>query len=276
MNKLTFPTGKEHVSYSEIRCWKECSYRHKLQHIDKIDLGKPSPYLDFGTAVHEGCERYLKSKTVPREKLLKDIRDAWEKYGFDDPEWINKQPGWYKYEPVDTWCKWAENMWDDVPAFLDETFPNWEIVSAEEMLYESIENRDLNFKGFIDAIIKVPRKNGTYKYWILDWKTAKSYGWDRRKKQDFLTQAQIVLYKYYWATKNNIPLKDVGCGFILLKRGGKPGNICDLLKISTGPKMIDKSRKMLNNMMSTVRRKLFLKNRDSCRFCEYYQTEYCI
>ena len=276
MNKLTFPTGKEHVSYSEIRCWKECSYRHKLQHIDKIDLGKPSPYLDFGTAVHEGCGRYLKSKTVPREKLLKDIRDAWEKYGFDDPEWINKQPGWYKYEPVDTWCEWAENMWDDVPAFLDETFPNWEIVSAEEMLYESIENRDLNFKGFIDAIIKVPRKNGTYKYWILDWKTAKSYGWDRRKKQDFLTQAQIVLYKYYWATKNNIPLKDVGCGFILLKRGGKPGNICDLLKISTGPKMIDKSRKMLNNMMSTVRRKLFLKNRDSCRFCEYYQTEYCI
>ena len=56
----TFPTGKEHVSYSEVRGWKECSYRHKLQHIDKIDLGKPSPYLDFGSAVHEGCESYQK------------------------------------------------------------------------------------------------------------------------------------------------------------------------------------------------------------------------
>ncbi|MAH43934.1 hypothetical protein CL614_09525 [archaeon] len=273
--KIIFPTGKEHVSYSEIRCWKECSYRHKLQHIDKIDLGKPSPYLDFGTAVHEGCERYLKSKTIPREKILGDIRDAWEKYGFDDPEWIKNQPGWYKYEPIDVWCKWAENMWDDVPKFLDETFPGWETVSAEEMLYESIENKNLNFKGFIDVVIKVPRKNGTYKYWVLDWKTAKSYGWDRRKKQDFLTQAQIILYKYYWATKNNIPLKDVGCGFILLKRGGKPGNVCDLLKISAGPKMIDKVKRMVNNMTSIVRKGLFLKNRESCRFCEYYQTEYC-
>ena len=273
--KIIFPTGKEHVSYSEIRCWKECSYRHKLQHIDKIDLGKPSPYLDFGTAVHEGCERYLKSKTIPREKILGDIRNAWEKYGFDDPEWIKNQPGWYKYEPIDVWCKWAENMWDDVPKFLDETFPGWETVSAEEMLYESIENKNLNFKGFIDVVIKVPRKNGTYKYWVLDWKTAKSYGWDRRKKQDFLTQAQIILYKYYWATKNNIPLKDVGCGFILLKRGGKPGNVCDLLKISAGPKMIDKVKRMVNNMTSIVRKGLFLKNRESCRFCEYYQTEYC-
>jgi hypothetical protein len=273
--KIIFPTGKEHVSYSEIRCWKECSYRHKLQHIDKIDLGKPSPYLDFGPAVHEGCERYLKSKTIPREKILGDIRDAWEKYGFDDPEWIKNQPGWYKYEPIDVWCKWAENMWDDGPKFLDETFPGWETVSAEEMLYESIENKNLNFKGFIDVVIKVPRKNGTYKYWVLDWKTAKSYGWDRRKKQDFLTQAQIILYKYYWATKNNIPLKDVGCGFILLKRGGKPGNVCDLLKISAGPKMIDKVKRMVNNMTSIVRKGLFLKNRESCRFCEYYQTEYC-
>ena len=34
-----FPTGKPHVSYSEVRCWKECPFRHKLSYIDKIDLG---------------------------------------------------------------------------------------------------------------------------------------------------------------------------------------------------------------------------------------------
>tara|TARA_Y100000310_G_scaffold105107_1_gene103477 strand:+ start:426 stop:1262 length:837 start_codon:yes stop_codon:yes gene_type:complete len=277
MNKdlKVFPTGKSHVSYSEVRGWKECSYRHKLQHIDKIDLGKPSPYLDFGTAVHEGCENYLNSKTIPREKLLNDIRVAWEKYGFEDPEWIKQQPGWYKYEHVSTWCTWAENMWNDIPDFLDKTFPGWETVSAEEMLYEPIEEKNLSFKGFIDVVIKVPRKNGTYKYWILDWKTAKSYGWDRRKKQDILTQAQIVLYKHYWATKNNIPLKDVGTGFILLKRGGKPGNICEFFQISVGPKAIEKARKMVRNMVSSVRSGMYFKNRDSCRFCEYYQTEHC-
>jgi len=44
-----FPTGKPHVSYSEVRNWKECPYRHKLLQIDKIDVFEPSPYLDFGT-----------------------------------------------------------------------------------------------------------------------------------------------------------------------------------------------------------------------------------
>ena len=186
-----FPTGKPHVSYSEVRNWKECAFRHKLQQIDKIDMFKPSPYLDFGTNVHEGCESFLKTKTIDREKLLSNIREAWEKYGFDDPEWVSRQPGWYKYKPLETWLKWANDMWDDVPAYLDNQFPGWETVEAEEALYEPIEGRDLKFKGFIDAIIKVPRPNGTWKYWILDWKTANTYGWRTNKKRDPLVQAQL-------------------------------------------------------------------------------------
>ncbi len=270
-----FPTGKPHVSYSEVKCWKECPWRHKLLHIEKIDVFKPSPYLDFGTQVHEGCESFLNTGTVPKDKLLDNIRAAWEKHGFGDPAWYEKMPGWYKHVPVEEWCEWATNMWDDVPGFLDKTFPGWETVSAEEQLYEEIPGKEMLFKGFIDVVIKAPRKNGTWKYWILDWKTSKSYGWDRRKKQDFLIQAQIILYKHFWATKNNIPLRDVGCGFILLKRGGKPGNMCELVQVSSGPKAIEKSTKMVKSMVNTVRKRFFLKNRDSCKFCEFYSTPHC-
>ena len=272
---MTLPTLKAHVSYSEVRCWKECPYRHKLQHVDKIDMFEPSPYLDFGNAIHEGCESYLNTRTIPREKLLENLRGAWEEHGFDDPEWVKRQPRWYKYHPVQEWCRWASNMWDDVPTFLDETFPGWEPVSAEEALYEDIDGKGVKFKGFIDVVIKVPRKNGTWKYWILDWKTAKSYGWDRRKKQDPLTQAQIVLYKHFWATKNKVPLKDVGCGFILLKRGGKPGNMCELFKVSAGPTAIKKATKMVENMIYSIRKGLYFKNRNSCTFCDYYNTPHC-
>ncbi|MZH02890.1 MAG: PD-(D/E)XK nuclease family protein [Nitrospinae bacterium] len=274
-NKPTFPTGKAHVSYSEVRNWKECPYRHKLQQIDKIDMFEPSPYLDFGTNVHAGCESYLETGKIPKEELLQNVRDAWEKNGFDDPEWVKKQPGWYKYYPVEEWCTWASNMWDDVPGFLDKTFPGWVPVKAEEELYEPIAGKDMTFKGFIDVVIKVPRKNGTFKYWILDWKTSKSYGWDSRKKRDKLTHAQIILYKHYWATKHNIPLKDVGCGFILLKRGGRPGNMCELVPISAGPKAIERANKMVSSMISSVRKGLFFKNRESCRFCDYNNTVHC-
>ena len=70
-----FPTGKEHISYSEIRNWKECAYRHKLQQIDKIDLFKPSPYLDFGTNVHEGCELLLKENFL--SATIHSLREHW-------------------------------------------------------------------------------------------------------------------------------------------------------------------------------------------------------
>jgi len=117
------PTGKPHVSFSEVKCWKECSFRHKLMHIDKIEMGEPSPYLPFGTAVHAGCESLIESKSVDRDKIITEFKSEWDRMNFDDPAWISRQPGWYKHAPFDTWSKWANEMWDDVLGFLDEEFP---------------------------------------------------------------------------------------------------------------------------------------------------------
>jgi hypothetical protein len=271
-----FPTGKPHISFSEIKIWKECPFRHKLTYIDRVDTFEPSPYLDFGTTVHEGCETLLETKSVDKKKLLSDIREAWEKNGFENPEWYEKMPGWYKHVPVDVWCEWATNMWDDVPGFLDDTFPGWETVKAEEELYEEIEGKPVKFKGFIDAVIKVPKKKGDgFTYWILDWKTAQSYGWRREKKQDILMTAQLILYKHFWSRKHSVELKDVRCGFILLKRGAKPGKVCELVTVSVGPKTLDKGVKLMNSMISTVSKKFFPKNRNSCRYCQFKDTQHC-
>tara|TARA_Y100001980_G_C14506590_1_gene282174 strand:- start:388 stop:1224 length:837 start_codon:yes stop_codon:yes gene_type:complete len=274
--KSNFPTGKKHVSFSEIKMWKECAYKHKLTHIDKIDVFEPSPFLDFGTAVHEGCESLIEKKSPDRDKLILDIRSAWSKHGFDDPDWVDRQPGWYKYAPVDEWVNWANNMWDDIPRFLDQEFPGWETVKAEEELYEDIEGFDLKFKGFIDAVIKVPKKKGEgWIYWILDWKTANAYGWKRQKKQDILMTAQLILYKHFWSTKHNVPMSDIRCGFILLKRGGKPGNMCDIVNVSVGPKSLDKGLKIMRSMIKNVQKQFSLKNRNSCTYCPYKDTEHC-
>ena len=278
MNKL-FPTGKLHVSFSEIKEWSECSWRHKLTRIDKIDMFEPSPYLGFGTVVHEGCENMLEGKDLNKDKLLNDIREDFKKHGFDDPEWVAKQPGWYKKSSdvgVEKWCEWAENMWAEIPDYLDKEFPGWETVKVEEDLYEDIEGKSVKFKGFIDAIIKVPKKRGSgFNYWIIDWKTAGAYGWRRDKKDDFKMQAQLILYKHFWSKKHGIPLKDIRCGFILLKRGGKLGKIVDIVPISVGPKTLAKGIKMMNNMITSVSNGMYLKNRNSCKFCPYENTEYC-
>ena len=87
--------------------------------------------------------------------------------------------------------------------------------------------------------------------------------------------AQLILYKHFWARKHNIPLNDVRCGFILLKRGGKPGNVCDLVKVSAGPKSIEKGLKIMRSMIKNVQKQFSLKNRNSCTYCPYKDTQHC-
>ena len=273
-----FPTGKPHISFSEVKQWKECPYRHKLVYIDKIDTFEPSPYLHFGTAVHEGCETLLESRTVDRDKIIGIMKKEWQNAGYENPEWYSKQPGWYKHEPVETWESWANNMWDEVLDFLDKELPGWECFEAEEQLYEVIDDikNPLSFKGFIDGVLKVPKKRGKgHEYWIIDWKTAGAWGWRRDKKQDLGMTAQLILYKHFWAKKHNIDIKDVRCGFVLLKRGGKKGKVCELVKVSVGPKTYEKGVKLMRSMISSVEKGMYLKNRNSCKFCQFHQTKHC-
>ena len=72
--------------------------------------------------------------------------------------------------------------------------------------------------------------------------------------------AQLILYKYFWSMKHNIPLKDIRCGFILLKRGVKPGKICSLVPVSVGDKTLERGVKLMKNMISGVRKEFFLKS----------------
>ena len=279
---IDFPTGKKHVSYSEIRGWKECPYRHKLQHIDKIGVDEPSPYLSYGTAVHNGIENFLLTGKMDIEAVIEEISSEWEKNGLDSQEFIDaqaehrKRNGWkpkeHLYLPV--WHDYARIALRDLPTFLKNEFGEYTVISAEEQLYEHFPASDIFFKGFIDAIIKT-KVRGKDVYYVIDWKTAGDKGWYKSKREDILTWAQIALYKHFWRTKKDISTKDVRCAFVLLKRGAKEGSSCELVKVSVGPKAEEKSLSILRSMVKAVRRGLFLKNRNSCLFCEFKNTTHC-
>ena len=272
---------KEHISFSEVKQWRDCSWRHKLLYIDRLSTFEESPHLHYGTIIHDACEHYLKTKELKIDEVKSKIIEAWDEHGFDREDFIILQTtraelqGWkYRHSKLKDWLTWAETSLLSLPDFMEENFPSWELVSAEEPLYESIENHETKFKGYIDCIIKIPYKN-KYKYWVLDWKTASSRGWDRNKQSDFSVQAQVILYKDYWGRKNNIDLPDIQCGFVLLKKVKTVGKSCQLIKVSSGPKTIEKSEKLIKNMLSTVSKGMFLKNRNSCMFCEFKDTEHC-
>ena len=278
---MIFPTNKPHISYSELKTWKECPWKHKLMYVDKLETWEDNPYAEFGTIVHDVIENYLKTGVMNIDNVESRLLEKWEQYGFDTEEYIEKLTLQrskfnlkYRHEAFNSWVKSAHNILNNIPDFMKQNFGDWEYISAEEELYEEMPGYELKFKGFIDAIIK-SNINGKEKYWIIDWKTTGPRGWYTDKRRDFLTQAQIGLYKKFWSERENIPLKSVGCGYALLKRNTKQEKTAWFMTVSVGPKFITKADKLVESMVKSVNKGLNLKNRSNCRFCSFYQTEHC-
>lgn len=255
------PTGKQHVSFSEVKTWKECSYRHNLAHVKKIGIQKPSPVLDFGTAVHAAHENFIKTGIMNAQIATDMLINAWKLNSYE--------------ESLEKSLASANQILSEVSDFYSKTFPGWEPIAAEHFLYEKIQSHQIAFKGYVDAIIKTKDKHGKVVVWILDVKTSQS-GWRRDKRSDVMIQSQLGLYKNYWQQKNpEVALKDIRCGFILLKKSGKIGERCELFSVSLGEVPIKRALKVVSNMITSVKKGIALKNRDSCTWCEFKDTEHC-
>jgi hypothetical protein len=260
------PTGKKHVSFSEVKLWKECSYRHNLVHIKKLDVFKPSPVLEFGTAVHSACEDYLLTKVMKIEICLNALDEAWKRHSSLE-EFSEKSLATAKSE--------ASIILNELPEFLEREFPGWEVVDAEHQLYEAVDGHPHAFKGFIDGVIKSKGKRGEDLYWIIDWKTS-NRGWFKDQRADETKKYQLALYKNYWSKKNpQVPFKDIRCAFVILKKQAKAGEHCELFAVSMGDVPIQRSLKVVGNMLTSVKRGVAIKNRDSCTWCEFKGTEWC-
>jgi hypothetical protein len=281
------PTGKMHISYSELFDHLECSFKHKLKHIDKIDLDGPSIHTEYGQVLHDVLESFLLTKTIPGSTT---ILEAVLK--FKELVAPLVETGKAKPEEVEEFAGQMPAMISAVPGWMDETFPGWEPVAAEFYLFEKIKEQTKEsryFKGFIDAVIRVPKKVRKtkkvllsevptpveYDIVILDWKTT-SWGWPTERKRDFNKQLQLMLYKHFWCEKFGLDLKDVKCGFVLLKRTAKEGTSpCELVPVSVGPVALARSLQTMNSMINMVRGRRAIKNRYSCRFCQFSNTVHC-
>lgn len=267
---MALKTGKSHISFSEVKDWHDCTYRHKLKYIDKIGEFVPGPALTFGTALHESCEDFLRTRVMKPELAFDIIKKDWANFSVKYPPEVG-----YTDESREQALLDAATILLEVPAFMDKTFPEWEFVAAEETLMEPIVGHDdVKFKGFIDGIVRCKGKRGETLQWIIDWKTT-ARGWFREKRSDFITHAQLILYKNYWTTREQASIKDTRCAFVLLKKAGKPGEHVELFSISVGPVALQKSLKVINNAVTGIKKGIAIKNRDSCRFCDYKDTPHC-
>ena len=59
-----------HISYSELKTWAECAWKHKLIYIDRVNKFVGNEYTAFGRALHLLCEHAREDKI---QELLKTI-----------------------------------------------------------------------------------------------------------------------------------------------------------------------------------------------------------
>ena len=48
-----------HISYSELKTWAECAWKHKLIYIEKVNKFVGNEYTAFGRALHLLCEHAI-------------------------------------------------------------------------------------------------------------------------------------------------------------------------------------------------------------------------
>jgi ATP-dependent exoDNAse (exonuclease V) beta subunit len=253
------------ISFSELKNWKECPYRHKLIYVDKLPHFSGNEFTAFGTAIHEVCEKAIPDPQVNSYKVF-------EESFLREMQTLKTEGHVVNTTLVEDMRKQAKPICNQVIPVVKEHFGDFEIISVEEQLLEDmsdIKSYGKKFKGFIDMVIKTP--NG--KYHIIDWKTC-SWGWSRDKKSDPMTNYQLTYYKNYFSKKHNIDPKDIETYFVLLKRTAKKDNV-EVLRVTSGPKKVENSLKVLQNAVINIENKNYIKNRLNCKYCKFYKTENC-
>ena len=255
-----------HISFSELKVWEECSFKHKLQYVDKVKLFNSNEYTTFGTAIHETNERTL-LKEIDKEKAYEYFLEVFER----EVSAINILNADKTQKLVNEMKAQAKGILEDVYPALDKYFGSYEVVSTEEPLLEKILDLDFdfNFKGFIDVVLKTP--DGMYH--VIDWKTC-SWGWDIQKKTAPMTTYQLTFYKEYFAQKHNINPDMIETHFALLKRTAKKNQV-ELFKVSSGEKKTKNANTLLTKAIINIKNGKYVKNKLACSNCEFSNTEHC-
>lgn len=267
-------TKGRYLSWTATKDYKKCGHYFKLVKIDGIDGFQGNIHTAFGNGIHWTVEQELdenrKEEIDLKKTFLKNFEKAISELPEEEKKKIKEDKSLNKlYKEM---IKQGQTLVPLLVPALDEKFPGWKLVGVEESFYEKCdfyEESDFYFKGFIDLVIWTPDE----KIHVLDWKTS-SWGWDSRKKSDPMMTYQLTAYKYFFCLKYKVDHKDVETHFALAKRTAKKNHI-EIFRVTSGPRKMKNFLNFLKDVVYNVDHKRFIKNKMSCRDCQFRKTVHC-
>jgi RecB family exonuclease len=210
------------VSFSQYSMWSSCPQQYKLHYIDGLSESSSNIHSVFGTAMHETLQEYLdkclRISKSQADKML-DLKDMLKNKMKDI--YLKELEQYQKH--ISTKEEMVEFL-EDGNLILDyfqkpKNFNNFfslkddELVAIEQPINTKI-SENVNFLGFIDFIVR-NKKSGKYR--VIDFKTS-TKGWSKYQKADPIKNAQILLYKKFYAEMLSVSQDMIEVEFIILKR----------------------------------------------------------
>ena len=250
-----------HISYSVLKNWDHCPFYHKLVYLDKVTKFQGNEYTAFGNAIHDVCEKKLLKEEVDAESFfIEEFKKCLKELESKSVE--------FNIENVKKMVPQGVAILPEIEPALKEYFEDFEVFSTEELLMVPIEGTGYNFKGYIDAVIKVGDT-----YHIVDWKSC-SWGWNAKRRSEPITTYQLTLYKKFFCQKHNIDPKNVETHFALLKRTAKENRV-EIFRVTSGERKTENALKLLEKALYNIAKGKHIKNRLSCYRCDLHKTKHC-
>jgi hypothetical protein len=248
---------RPHVSFSEGYSFFHCPWNHWITYRLKGPR-EETIYTVYGKEMGLALERYKKNGVkLAWISLGKAIFKHILENGFG--EMVNEKDQDWRF-----WVRAAIRNFNDTLVFLDETYPEWELIDFEYPLYEDIPGSNKKFKGFIDLIFKYKNRIK-----ILDFKST-TLSWDKKKRSDTHKLYQVVLYKNLYCQKHNIDPNTVDVGYLLLLRkpAKKAKTSVELFEQTSGPVKLQNSIDWLSQQARGIEKGVNIKNKTTCSFCQ--------
>lgn len=269
--------------------WRNgCQHRWRLDVLEKMGRQNYGLAMDFGTALHETIENYWNRSGNKPEGDPKDFFEGRFR------KLLDQNTAKYREKEQEQLAKDGPNNLISSGYYILDKFNENEELASAEILYNEYKlmvpiDRDdgitVNFKGFIDMVIKTKDKRGNTILYVCDFKTC-SWGWPIEKKNNKELHFQILLYKHFICKKFNLDPKGVRTAFVLLKKRPPKGTPpIEFFPISAGPVSVQRALDAINSditeMADRTARMDFKKNRDFCvndfgDVCPHKGTENCV
>jgi hypothetical protein len=209
------------VSFSQYSMWSSCPQQYKLSYIDGLSISNANIHLIFGTAMHETLQHFLDImyNATKTAAMGLDLDDLLSKRLIEN---FNKEKEKLEEGQFPCTKEELEEFYGDgrkIIQYFKSKLSNFfskkgfELVAIELPLNIKIKE-NVNFIGFVDVIVRDLSDGSII---IIDFKTSTA-GWSKYQKSDPIKNAQILLYKKFYAQKYEISEDKIRVEFQILKR----------------------------------------------------------